>query len=103
MMTFLCIRKNEERTETWKGTITSFKRHASHYEIRIESRSGIMVVFEKTSCGAFACMPDFGVGCHLADFKDKFWNTEQLTAVLGEVDGITVATALHALADEITF
>ena len=42
-------------------------------------------------------MPDFGVGCHLVDLKDIFWNTEKLTAVLGEVDGITVASALYAL------
>lgn len=45
-------------------------------------------------------MPDFGAGCHLASLKDKFWNTEKLTEVLGKVDGITVASALYALADK---
>jgi hypothetical protein len=30
-----------------------------------------------------------------------FWNTEKLTSVLGEVDGITVAQALYALADKL--
>lgn len=58
-----------------------------------------MVLFGETSRGGFACMPDFGAGCHLTDLKDKFWNTEKLTQVLGKVDGITVATALCALAD----
>ena len=24
-------------------------------------------------------MPDFGVGCHLVDLKDVFWNTETET------------------------
>jgi len=48
-------------------------------------------------------MPDFGAGCHLADLKDRFWNTEQLTKVLGKVDGVTVSTALCALADQIQF
>ena len=47
-------------------------------------------------------MPDLGAGCHLADLKDKFWNTEKLTKVLGNVDGITVASALYVLANEIT-
>ena len=42
---------------------------------------------------------DFGAGCHLVDLKDKFWNTEKLVEVLGTADGITVATALYALAD----
>jgi len=45
-------------------------------------------------------MPDFGAGCHLVDLKDRFWNTEKLSDVLGEVDGITVAEALYALADK---
>ena len=46
-------------------------------------------------------MPDFGAGCHLVDLKDSFWNNEQLTEVLGKVDGITVSSALCALADRI--
>lgn len=46
-------------------------------------------------------MPDYDTGCHLSDLKDKFWNSEKLTAVLGEVDGITVAQALYALADKV--
>ena len=45
-------------------------------------------------------MPDFGAGCHLVDLKDRFWNTEKLSDVLGEVDGITVAESLYALADK---
>lgn len=46
-------------------------------------------------------MPDFGAGCHLVNLKDKFWNTEKLTEVLGKVDGITVTEALFAVSDTI--
>jgi len=46
-------------------------------------------------------MPDYDTGCHLSNLKDKYWNTERLTAVLGEVDGITVAQALYVLADKV--
>ena len=60
-----------------------------------------MVLFGKTSRGGFACIPDFGTGCHLTDLKNKFWNTEKLIEVLGKVDGTTVATALYALADRL--
>ncbi len=98
-MFFECVRKKGKKTERWKGAILGFREYASHYEFRIESLSGIMVVFGKTVCGGFACMPDFGAGCHLAGLDDKFWNTEKLTEVLGEVDGITVASALYALSD----
>ena len=69
--------------------------------MRIDSRSGILVIFGRTTQGGFACMPDFGAGCHLVNLKDRFWNTEKLTEVLGKVDGITVAEALFAISDAI--
>ena len=99
LISFECKRKTDSGIERWKGIIPRITDHGSHLEIRIESRSGIMVVFGRTSRGGFACMPDHDVGCHLSDYKDRFWNTERLTEVLGEVDGITVAEALYALAD----
>lgn len=98
---FKCINKTKLENEEWEGVIKKFIAYESHYEIWIESRSSIMVLIGKTSRGAFACMPDFGTGCHLVDLNDKFWNTERLTEVLGKADGITVATALYALADSI--
>jgi len=61
------------------------------------------VVVGKTACGWFACMPDFGAGCHLAKPGDRFWNTERLMEVLDEVDGITVALTLHALSPDDRF
>ena len=99
LISFECKRKTENGIDRWKGIIPKITDHGSHFEIRIESRSGIMVVFGRTSQGGFACMPDHDTGCHLRDYKNRFWNTERLTAVLGEVDGITVAEALYALAD----
>jgi hypothetical protein len=99
LISFKCRRKTDSGIEHWEGIIPRIIEHGSHFEIRIESRSGIMVVFGRTSQGGFACMPDHGIGCHLRDYKNRFWNTERLIAILGEVDGITVAEALYALAD----
>lgn len=101
LLSFKCQMRTEGRIEHWDGIIPRFEDYGNHYEIRIESRSSIMVVFGKTARGGFACMPDHGVGCHLSNFKDRFWNTESLTSVLGEVDGITVAQALYTLADRL--
>jgi hypothetical protein len=98
-MKFECVNKTEGENEKWEGVIKKCERHEEHFEIMIQSRSSIMVLFGKSSRGGFACIPDFGAGCHLSDLKDKFWNTEKLTEVLGKIDGITVATALYALAD----
>lgn len=102
-MIFECASKMKSDSEKWIGRVTYFKNHGTHYEIVIESRSRILVLFGKTEQGAFACMPDFEVGCHLVDPKDLFWNTEKLTHALGKVDGITVATALKALSDKINY
>jgi hypothetical protein len=100
-MIFECSRENGKKIERWEGNIAGLKMYERHYEIRVEARSGITVVFGMTTNGGFACMPDFGAGCHLAGLKDKFWNMEQLTRVLGVVDGVTVASALYSLADTI--
>ena len=102
-MIFECINKEKRRSEKWTGKITGLKSYGTHYEIQIESRSGITVLFGKTSRGAFACMPDFGAGCHLVNPRDQFWNTEKLIRVLGKVDGITVASALNHLADKLDY
>lgn len=99
MHTFTC----KNRKETWDGSVTMLKNHGQYYEFLIQSRSSIMVIFGKTSRGYFACMPDFNVGCHLVKLCDAFWNTERLTKVLGKVDGITVATALSSLADDLHY
>ncbi len=103
MMIFECINKTEKRSQRWTGKVHTLINYGTHYELRIESRSSLLVLFGKTSQGGFACMPDFGAGCHLVNPRDKFWNTEKLIQVLGKVDGITVASALYAIADKIKF
>lgn len=94
---FECTRKVGRKTERWTGIIPRITEYGDHYEIRIESHSGFMVLFGKASRGGFACLPDHGIGCHIAGLKDKYWNQESLIAVLGEIDGLTVAEALYAL------
>jgi hypothetical protein len=98
---FECVNQTKNKKETWTGQITSMINYGSHFEIKIESRSSILVLLGKTTLGNFACMPDFGAGCHLAKLKDTFYSTEKLVRVIGKIDGITVANALAAIADEI--
>lgn len=102
-MEFECVNQTKKGKETWTGRITSIINYGSHYEIAIDSRSGIMVLIGKTSMGTFACMPDFSAGCHLATLDDMFYSTEKLTDVMGRIDGITVASALYSIADKIHF
>jgi len=48
--------KTGKKTENWPGIITNF---GSHYELKIESRSGFIVIIGKTNHGNFACIPDY--------------------------------------------
>lgn len=102
-MNFQCSRMTEDGLEKWPGRIVNIINYGSHYEMKIESRSGIVVVLGETRTGYFACIPEWDAGCHLAKPSDLFWNTEQLVRVLGEVDGITVACAIEAIAPELKF
>lgn len=101
-MEFECFMETEDGMETWRGLIVNLLNHGSHYEMRIESRSGIIVIFGESRGGYFACVPDWNAGCHLSHPSDLFWNTEQLVYAMGnEVDGITVASALKAIASKL--
>jgi hypothetical protein len=92
--------KKARKNEKWPGRITKFKNYGSHYEIRIQSLSSITVLFGKTSLGTFACMPDFGAGCHLVEFDNERYSKDHLSGILSPIDAVTVATALRVLADE---
>jgi hypothetical protein len=102
-MKFKCSTKFGKRKEEWFGFIKSFTIHKNYYELFIESRSSIMLIFGETSRGKFACIPDFGVGCHLVDLSNQFWNEEKLIEILGKIDGSTVAAALNHLAKNYDF
>lgn len=100
-MLFTCVQQVGNQREKWMGEITYLKNYGSHYELKIKSRSSLLVLFGQSSQGFFASIPSYGCGCYLVNLKDKFWNTESLSRVLGNVDGITVATALYTIADRI--
>jgi hypothetical protein len=95
-MTFKCCYDNQN----WSGEIVKVCDYGSHYEIRIESRSGITVLFGQTSMGNFACMPDFNSGCHLAEFNNEYFNKEKLSYAINPIDGITVTKGLKTFAEK---
>lgn len=54
-MRFECSYKARKGAkECWPGYISGFKEHGSHFEIFIQSRSSILVLFGKTEYGYFA-------------------------------------------------
>jgi hypothetical protein len=94
---FHCHEKIGRRFERWKGTITRFINHGSHYEIYVSSRSGFAFLAGQYTNGGFISIPAFEVGADLADFGDYFWNNERLASIMNRVDAATVAQALRTL------
>ncbi|MDR0288114.1 MAG: hypothetical protein LBI03_10495 [Clostridiales bacterium] len=95
-MKFVCI-DQENKNESWNGSISQLRNFGSHYDIWIQSRSSINVIYGKTERGWFACMPDWNAGCSLIDINNRHWNKEKLAGIMGRVDRLTVEAALYAL------
>lgn len=93
----------KKETDRWIGRIGDLQYYGDYYEMVIESRSRIHVLFGKTMMGGFACMPDFGVGCYLGKLEDANWNEKELVHILGVIDGLTVSEALKSLIGKIDF
>lgn len=56
--------------------------------------SSFHVIFGSHSHGNYLCIPNWDVGCELADYSDVFWNTERLSRIISYSDAITIATAI---------
>ena len=86
---------NGETTE-WSVRWAVTKRMSGATYIHIEGRgSDFDAIVGKYSGGNFICIPGIDVGCGLAPFTDRFWNTEKLARYLGETDAATIAKALE--------
>jgi hypothetical protein len=69
-----------------------------YYEVRITGRgSEFRGVIGVCSYGRYLCIPNWGIGCELADFTDVFWNCERLSRYVSYVDAITLAQAIAHL------
>lgn len=56
------------------------------------------VIFGKYVNGGFCCIPNWGIGCELASFKDIFWNTESIGRALNDPKaGKAIAEVIDAL------
>ncbi|HHU78933.1 MAG TPA: hypothetical protein GXZ29_08700 [Clostridiales bacterium] len=105
MMQFHCSYQwDDGSSDVWYGTVDQVVSFGSHYEIFILSRSSLRVMVGESSSGLFACLPDYGAGCHLSTLDDTFYNSEKLIRALDNaVDGTTIAYALKALEPGLKF
>jgi|LGVF01.2.fsa_nt_gb hypothetical protein len=57
----------KSKTDSWISHIRYLKYYGSHYEMYIESCSGLIVTFDETSSGIFLCVPIFNIDCELVN------------------------------------
>jgi len=98
-MLFSCKMKNSN--QNWQGQITNLKNYGNYYEMRIESLSGITIIFGKCLLGNFVCIPDFKVGSYLAEWDNQYYNSDKLIPIMNTVDAITVVQALKTISKKI--
>ena len=89
----------EETPTTWNASLDVISRLGSFLELRFRGRgSSLHAIVGPQINGHFICIPNYDIGSELAEYQDAFLNRERLTPLIGEVDAITVAQGLAALA-----
>lgn len=96
-MIFSCEYGERGLSESWDGYITKLLKLGSNYEMRIVSRSNITVIFGRSYCGYFICVPDGMASCQVAYLNQTKYITEKLISIIGEIDAATVAYALKTI------
>lgn len=98
MMEFICTHKTEKKQMRWAGMITDCKGNKEKCEFELQNRGSYYhVIIGKHDYGHYVCVPNWDVGCELADYGDLFWNTERLAKQLRIADAITIATAIREI------
>lgn len=101
-MEFTCkIRIKDGPDEIWGGKIISYNLNKDNLEMYIDSRSLLHIIIGKNMLGNYACIPNFEIGCYLSDLGDIFWNKKKLCSLIGEADGVTAATAIKYINEEL--
>lgn len=94
-MEFKCIKSAGKRKVAWTGQIKKIRGVKENCEMEVNARGSYFhVIFGSHSYGNYVCIPNWNVGCELADYSDIFWNTERLSGVISYENAITIATAV---------
>jgi hypothetical protein len=97
-MEFVCSHRIDKKLTRWTGEITRCKGNEKKCEFEIQSRGSYYhVIIGKHDYGHYVCVPNWDVGCELADYADTFWNTERLSKQLRIADAVTIATAIREI------
>lgn len=97
-MTYICREGRKPEGKSWTGEIQMLDSTEDHYELIINARgSSFHVITGRYQNGKYLCVPNHGFGCDLAEYRDVFWNKEQISAYLNPVDTGSLTRGLSYL------
>ena len=82
------------------GTIRVINLKKEPYEVQINANGyGFHAIFGSQANGHFLCIPDWGMGCELGSYDDRFWNIESIihTGRIGCDEAYAIGNALDLL------
>ena len=100
-MYFLCVNEqaSQKSDQSWTAELSNLSGTPGCYEMYVTGRgSSFHIIFGNYQNGNYICIPGWKVGCDISDLSDTFWNHEQLLGIIGNVDAITISTALKEAA-----
>lgn len=97
-MLFSCNTSHVCGRQTWTGTLELLECSSSSCEAVVEARgSSFHLIAGSYQNGNYLCVPNYGIGCELSSFSDKFWNREQLRRQVNDVDAESLVCAISCL------
>lgn len=70
---------DEPRVKRLQGNIYAINICKEPYEVDVETNGySYHLIFGRQTNGYFLCIPNWKMGCELASYNDKYWNTESI-------------------------
>lgn len=74
------------------------RRSSSFCEAVVRARGSFFhLIAGSYQGGNYLCIPDQNIGCGLAKFTDTFWNREQISRYMNDVDTESIVSAIRCL------
>lgn len=94
---FKCVQRYKNgNIKTWNGQMHCIKSNDDTIEFMISGRdSEYYAILGSCEYGNYLCLPSIGVGCYIAEFKDKYWNLENLSYYMNYTDAVTIVSGIY--------
>ncbi len=98
MLQYECIYRTKDKTIRWNSQIGILSQTDSFIEMEMIGKGSLFhVIIGPQENGHFLCIPNWQIGCELAEYGDTFWNRERISHFLSPIDTETVVLGLSQI------